>query len=50
MVPPSLHSVPKLHKNNVPLRLIISTIGLPMQKVAKFLVKKLSLLTGRTNK
>ncbi|XP_039221239.1 uncharacterized protein LOC120318067 [Crotalus tigris] len=38
---PKLYGLPKIHKEGTPLRLIVSSIGSPLQNLAKFLAKQL---------
>ncbi|XP_076397942.1 uncharacterized protein LOC143266273 [Megachile rotundata] len=45
---PRLYGLPKIHKPNVPLRPIISTIGSPTYKLSKYLTSVLKPLTGNT--
>ena len=45
---PQLYGLPKIHKNNVPLRPIVSTIGSPCYLLAKELARILSPLAGKT--
>ena len=45
---PKFYGLPKVHKNNVPLRLIVSSIGSITCKMAKFLASILSPLVGKT--
>jgi len=35
--PPRLYGLPKIHKEGVPMRPIVSNIGAPMYKLAKYL-------------
>ncbi|CAG9563496.1 unnamed protein product [Danaus chrysippus] len=46
--PPKLYGLPKIHKQDVPLRPIVSQIDSPTYKLAKFLSKILSPLRGHT--
>jgi hypothetical protein len=46
--PPHLYGLPKVHKPDIPLRLIVSSIDSPCYALAKFLHKILSPLTGST--
>ena len=39
---PKFYSLPKIHKNNCPLRPFLSMIGMPQNDLAKFLVKTLA--------
>ena len=45
---PRLYGLPKLHKENVPLRPIVSAIGSPTYKIAKHLSKLLQPFIGQT--
>ena len=45
---PKFYRLPKVHKNNVPLRPIVSSIGSITYKTAKFLASILSPLVGKT--
>ena len=45
---PKFYGLPKVHKNNVPLRPIVSSIGSITYKTAKFLASILSPLVGKT--
>ena len=46
--PPRFYSLPKVHKNNIPLRLIVSSIGTITYECAKYLADVLSPLMGKT--
>jgi hypothetical protein len=46
--PPRLYGLPKIHKESVPLRPIVSNIGAPTYQLAKFLAGILSPLVGRS--
>ena len=46
---PSLYGLPKIHKPSVPLRPIVSSVGMIVHNVAKFLVLVLSPLAGKTS-
>ena len=46
--PPRLYGLPKIHKDGVPLRPIVSNIGAPTYQLAKHLSGLLNQLTGRT--
>lgn len=41
-----IYGLPKVHKDNVPLRPIVNTIGSPPYKLAKYNAKKLRILVG----
>ena len=47
--PPQIYGLPKIHKDNVPLRPIVCTIGSPTYKLAKHLSLILSPLIGKTD-
>jgi hypothetical protein len=44
--PPRLNGLPKIHKEGVPIRSILSNIGAPTYQLAKFLARILSPLMG----
>ena len=46
---PRIYSLPKIHKDGVPLRPIVNTIGSPTYKLARFLANLLKPLVGKTN-
>jgi hypothetical protein len=46
--PPPLYGLPKIHKPDIPLRPIMSSIGSPCYALAGFLHKILSPLTGKS--
>jgi hypothetical protein len=46
---PRLYGVPKIHKNNVPLRPIVNTIGSPTYNIAKYLTTLLKPHIGKTS-
>jgi hypothetical protein len=46
---PRIYGLPKIHKEGVPLRPIISNIGAPMYQVAKQLTGFLNRLTGNSS-
>ena len=46
-IAPRLYGLPKIHKVNIPLRPIVSSIGSPTYNIAKFLVPILTPLTGK---
>ena len=46
---PYLYGVPKVHKNDVPLRPIVSTINSPTYELARMLTKVISPLAGNTS-
>lgn len=48
-IAPRIYGVPKIHKEGVPLRPIVNTIGDPTYLLAKFLALKLKPLVGRTD-
>jgi hypothetical protein len=43
-----IYGKPKIHKNGIPLRPIVSTIGSPTHVLTHFLAKKLQPFTGQT--
>ena len=43
---PRIYGLPKIHKDGVPIRPIVNTIGSPTYYLAKFLAKKLRSLVG----
>ena len=45
--PPSLYGLPKIHKLSVPLHPIISSVGMIIHNIAKFLVLVLAPLVGK---
>ena len=46
--PPRLYGLPKIHKEGVPLRPIVSNIGAPMYQLSKHLAELLGQLTGKS--
>jgi hypothetical protein len=48
LVPPRLYRLPKIHKKDVPLRLIVNYITSPMYLLVKHLMGLLSLFVGQT--
>ena len=46
--PPQMYGPPKVHKDQVPMRPIVSTIGSPCYRLAKELARILTPLVGRT--
>jgi hypothetical protein len=46
--PPTMYGLPKIHKDGVPLRPIVSNIGTPMYQLSKHLSRILNQLTGTT--
>ncbi|XP_055604813.1 uncharacterized protein LOC129753044 [Uranotaenia lowii] len=46
--PPRAYGLPKTHKEEIPLRLIVSTIGTATYKMAKFLTSILNGIVGKT--
>jgi hypothetical protein len=46
--PPHLYGLPKIHKPDIPLRRIVSSIGFPCYAIADFLHKILSPLAGKS--
>ncbi len=47
-IPPQIYGLPKIHKENVPLRPIVSAIGSPTHNLAKFIVIIISSISGNT--
>jgi len=47
--PPYIYDTPKIHKLDVPLRLIVSTIGSPTYDTAKYLARIISPLAGKSS-
>ena len=47
--PPQIYGLPKIHKEGIPLRPIVSAIGSPTYRLAKKLAKILSPLAGKTS-
>ena len=45
---PTVYGLPKIHKNSIPVRPIVSSIGSITHKTAKYLARVLSPLVGRT--
>ena len=48
-VTPRIYGLPKIHKEGVPLRPIVNTIGSPTYELAKFVAKHLIPLVGHTD-
>lgn len=48
-IPPRIYGLPKLHKQNVPLRPIVSCIQSPLENVSKFLKSILQNIINRNN-
>ena len=46
---PRIYGLPKIHKDRVPLRPIVNTIGSPTYLLSKFLAKKLLPMAGNTS-
>jgi len=46
--PPRLYGLPKIHKEGVPLRLIVSNIGAPTYQISKYLAGLLNRITGNS--
>ena len=46
--PPQMYGLPKVHKENIPMRPIVSTIGSPMYRLAKELARILTPSLERT--
>ena len=47
--PPQIYGLPKIHKEGIPLRPIVSAIGSPCYRLAKMLARILSPLAGKTS-
>ena len=47
---PRIYGLVKIHKNNYPLRPIVSMVGSPLYNVSKFLAKIISPLVGNTSR
>ena len=47
--PPRIYGLPKIHKSEVPLRPIFSSIGAPSYKLSKYITSLISPLAGRTD-
>ena len=47
-ITPRIYGLPKIHKDGVPLRPIVNTIGSPTYELAKFVAKWLGPLIGHT--
>ena len=47
--PPQMYGLPKIHKDGIPLRPIVSAIGSPTYRLAKQLAGILSPLPGKTD-
>ena len=47
--PPQMYGLPKVHKENIPMRPIVSTIGSPTYRLAKELARILTPLTGKNS-
>ena len=47
-ITPRIYGLPKIHKEEVPLRPIVNTIGSPTYELAKYLAKILGPLVGNT--
>lgn len=45
---PRIYGLPKIHKEGIPLRPIVNTIGSPTYDLAKYLAKILKPLVGKT--
>jgi hypothetical protein len=46
---PQVYGLPKIHKDNIPLRPILNTIGSPTYLLEKFLANRLKPLVGLTS-
>ena len=47
--PPMIYGLPKIHKESIPLRPIVSCIGSPTYKLAKHIVSIITPLVGQTS-
>jgi hypothetical protein len=47
-ITPTIYGLPKIHKDGVPLRPIVNTIGSPTYELAKYVAKILGPLVGHT--
>lgn len=47
-ITPRIYGLPKLHKQNIPLRPIVSTINSPVYKLSKYLIQSLKYLTDNS--
>lgn len=47
--PPRLYGLPKLHKQNIPIRPIVDSMGAPSHELARYLASILKPLTGKTS-
>ena len=47
--PPQMYGLPKVHKENIPMRPIVSTISSPTYRLAKELARILTPLTGKNS-
>ena len=47
--PPQIYGLPKIHKDGIPLRPIVSAIGSPTYQLAKTLARILTPLAGKTS-
>lgn len=48
-ITPTIYHVPKVHKEDIPLRPIVNTIGSPTYLLAQFLARKLRPLAGNNS-
>jgi hypothetical protein len=48
-ITPRIYGLPKIHKDEFPLRPIVNTIGSPTYELAKYVAKILSPLVGHTD-
>lgn len=48
-ITPCIYGAPKIHKTYVPLRPIVNTIGSPTYELAKYVIRNLTPLVGKTS-
>jgi hypothetical protein len=48
-ITPRIYGLPKIHKEGIPLRPIVNTIGSPTYELAKYIAKILGPLVGHTD-
>jgi len=48
-ITPRIYGAPKIHKTDVPLRLIVNTIGAPTYELAKYVASMLAPIVGKTS-
>jgi hypothetical protein len=47
-IPPKIYGLPKIHKEGVPLRPIVSAIGSPTHKIARYIARLIQPFVGQT--